>query len=186
MLNEQVLVLNERYQPSSFISVKDAICDIFTSKATVILSEDRVIHSPSMAIPIPTVIFKMKEKPRKVKFSKLNVLYRDDLTCSYCNTQHHDIRELTLDHVIPKSRWTEITGRDIRGCSSWKNLVTACKSCNTKKGNRLVQELKWHMHKKPHEPAYLPYLMVSRKKAEAKGWMPFFDKFNMRIVEIAK
>ena len=44
-------------------------------------------------------------------------------TCQYC-AEIFDKKDLTLDHVIPKSK---------KGPSNWENVVTACKACNLKK-----------------------------------------------------
>jgi 5-methylcytosine-specific restriction endonuclease McrA len=63
--------------------------------------------------------------------SRRNILLRDRNTCQYCG----DVLppgELTLDHVIPRSRG---------GNSTWENLVACCHSCNRRKGNRLPNEL---------------------------------------------
>ena len=45
---------------------------------------------------------------------------RDKFTCQYCG----DKRDLTFDHLLPKSKG---------GVSDWENVVTACSVCNVKK-----------------------------------------------------
>jgi 5-methylcytosine-specific restriction endonuclease McrA len=47
---------------------------------------------------------------------------------------------LTFDHVIPRARG---------GRTSWENVVTACGSCNLRKGSKLPREC--HMIPR-HEP----------------------------------
>ena len=56
--------------------------------------------------------------------TRANILLRDDETCQYCGKRS---RDLTLDHVIPRSRG---------GQSTWENLVACCRACNGRKGNR--------------------------------------------------
>lgn len=51
---------------------------------------------------------------------------RDRQVCAYCGGRFM-LRDLSRDHVNPVSRG----GRD-----SWTNTVTACRSCNTRKGSR--------------------------------------------------
>ena len=63
---------------------------------------------------------------------------RDRQLCAYCGKRFL-IRDLSRDHVVPVSRG----GRD-----SWTNTVTACRSCNTRKGGRSP------------EPAHMPLLYV--------------------------
>ena len=48
--------------------------------------------------------------------------------------------ELTLDHVVPRSRG---------GLSSWENLVACCHSCNRRKGNQLPMEANMKLIREP-------------------------------------
>jgi 5-methylcytosine-specific restriction endonuclease McrA len=63
--------------------------------------------------------------------SRKNILLRDRNTCQYCG-EAMPPSELTLDHVIPRSRG---------GNSTWENLVACCHECNRHKGNRLLSEI---------------------------------------------
>jgi 5-methylcytosine-specific restriction endonuclease McrA len=60
--------------------------------------------------------------------TRANILLRDEETCQYCGKH---MRELTLDHVLPRSRG---------GQSTWENLVACCHPCNNRKGNRTPEE----------------------------------------------
>ncbi|MEZ4901376.1 MAG: HNH endonuclease [Spirosomataceae bacterium] len=68
--------------------------------------------------------------------TRQNIFKRDGHRCVYCGT-HED---LTLDHVLPKSRG---------GRTSWDNLATACKRCNTRKGDRTPEEAFMPMNIRP-------------------------------------
>lgn len=57
---------------------------------------------------------------------RLTILDRDLYVCGYCGD-----RAVAVDHIIPRSRG---------GDSSPENLVSACKSCNSRKGDRLLSE----------------------------------------------
>ena len=63
--------------------------------------------------------------------SRKNILLRDRNTCQYCG-EAMPPGELTLDHVVPRSRG---------GNSTWENLVACCHECNRHKGNRLLSEI---------------------------------------------
>lgn len=70
--------------------------------------------------------------PRPWRRHRRRVLARDGGACRYCGATE----DLTLDHVIPKSR---------RGAHDPANLVTACRSCNSKKGARTPDEAGMHV-----------------------------------------
>ena len=141
------------------------------------------MRSPSITIKVPHVLTLLKHKKipkRRVGFSKLNVMYRDDLTCQYCGNKF-PMNELTLDHVIPRSRWHIVKRTSKRDWTNWNNCVCACKWCNNKKGNNLLSEIDMKVLRKPYIPTYLPKIVISYKKASEKGWLPF-SKVNMRII----
>ena len=51
---------------------------------------------------------------------------RDNFTCQNCGTR----RRLSVDHILPVARG---------GPTTYENLTTLCKSCNSRKGARLPQ-----------------------------------------------
>ena len=69
--------------------------------------------------------------------TRANILLRDDETCQYCGKRG---RDLTLDHIIPRSRG---------GQSTWENLVACCRTCNGRKGNHLLKEVGMHIIRQP-------------------------------------
>ena len=186
MLNADVLVLNSGFIPIRITSAKDAICLITADKAIPVIEENKFARSPSISIRIPSVISITgynKLPKRKVTFSKLNIIYRDNMICQYCG-KRFTIKNLTVDHVIPGSRWEEITNTSLRtGYSSWLNMVCACKWCNNEKGSKLLKELNWKILNKPAEPEYLPYIVLSFEKAEKRGWLPFCS-FNVKLIKM--
>lgn len=186
MLNSEVLVLNSGFIPIRITSVKDAVCLMTADKAVPVVEEDGFVRSPSIAVRIPSVISIIGYSSfprRRVAFSKLNVIYRDDMACQYCG-KRFSVKDLTVDHLIPRSRWEQETGRYLRdGFSHWTNLVCACRWCNNKKGNRLLSEIGWSLSREPFEPEYMPHIVISFEKAEKKGWLPFCS-FNVRLVRL--
>ena len=112
------------------------------------------LRTPSNIYKIPEVIrlTKYDKIPREmVTFSRLNIFKRDDNRCQYCNKRPGS-EELTIDHVIPRSRG---------GKTTWENCVLACVSCNSIKGNFLLYEVKnkkfpdgMRLLKKPTRPRF--------------------------------
>ena len=66
-----------------------------------------------------------------VKFSRSNVFLRDMYTCQYCKNVFEK-KDLTIDHVIPKSKG---------GTTNWENVATSCKSCNIAKADKILENL---------------------------------------------
>ena len=91
----------------------------------------------------------MIRRPRpRVKLSRREIFARDRHTCQYCGRQTHD---LTLDHVVPRHRG---------GGHTWENLVTACKSCNHRKGGKTLEEARLRLHRAAVRAAQRPLLAV--------------------------
>lgn len=70
---------------------------------------------------------------------------------------------MTVDHIIPKSRG----GKD-----TWDNLVTACVSCNNRKGNRTPKEASMKLYSEPSKPNYFAFMKTTLGRIE-DDWRPF-------------
>lgn len=178
-LNQPVLILNSYYVPVSIRSVKDAICMVLLEKAQVIkASVDEFIRSEKLSIPLPRIILLSNYYlvPQKtLRLNRVNILERDEYTCIYCGKKPSPSK-LTLDHIIPRSRWDDIPKEKKPGeFNSWENLVTACKDCNTKKGNRLLSEIRWKVPEASKlRPKHSIFLNVNNNSVEKYGWDEYF------------
>ena len=178
-----VLVLNSSYSPIDIVSDRDAVCMLYQNKAYTVHESEREMRSPSLSFKVPHVValIKYKKIPRRsVGLSKLNVIYRDDMTCQYCGDKFN-MNDLTIDHIIPKSRWKEVMRTNKRNWTNWMNCVCSCKWCNNWKGNRLLEETSLSLLRQPYVPKYMPKLVIDFKKAEAKGWLPYCT-VNVRVI----
>jgi len=143
------LVLNADFRPLSYYplslcSWQSAIKAVFLNRVTVIESYEREVHSPTTSFKIPSVVA-LKEfviPQRKPAFTRFNVFLRDNFTCQYCY-QRYSANELTFDHLIP---------RCLNGKTTWNNVVSACTSCNLKKGRRLLKNTEMRLDKTPSRP----------------------------------
>ena len=106
---------------------------------------DATISSPRADFLLPAVLRARRCNNRglRVALNRRNIFLRDKLSCQYCGTNGKGIF-LTLDHVTPQCKG---------GGNTWENLVTACAPCNTKKGAKTLQQLKWKLRKAPREPS---------------------------------
>ncbi len=84
-----------------------------------------------------------------VRFNRRNIFARDGNHCQYCG-RHYPTSELSLDHVVPRSRGGETT---------WENIVCSCVKCNVKKGGRTPQEAHMHLVRPPVKPKRSPLLV---------------------------
>ena len=145
----QVLVLDQGYAPHRVVHWQRAICMLFGGKVEVLEEYDELVRSPSIAIRMPAVVRLLtgaRRRPRVVRFSRFNVLLRDNFMCQYCGARAH-ARELTMDHVIPRAQG---------GATRWINVVAACRTCNHHKGSRTPDEARMSLLRSPHEPRSLP------------------------------
>ncbi len=143
------LILNADYRPLSYFPLsvwpwQEAVKAIFRETVTVISEYDRFIHSPTTEFKLPSVIALKEYVPTShaPAFTRYNVFLRDAWHCQYCG-EIHKTNHLTFDHVIPRSRG---------GRTSWDNIVSACKPCNTKKGSKTPEECHMHPIAPPREP----------------------------------
>src|SRR5690242_12244567 len=155
--NCPALVLNADYRPLSYYplslwSWQDAIKAVFLDRVNILAEYDRAVRSPSFEMRIPSVVsLKTYIKPaRNPAFTRFNVFLRDRFECQYCG----DPRDLTFDHVIPRSRG---------GRTTWENVVTACSPCNLEKGGQLPRDAGMHPRQRPRQPTVMELRERGRK-----------------------
>lgn len=86
--------------------------------------------------------------------SNRELFHRDAHMCMYCGSQLSG-KLLTRDHVVPIHQG----GRD-----TWSNLVTACRSCNSRKGGRTPEEANMPLLAIPYVPNWAEYLALTNRK----------------------
>jgi 5-methylcytosine-specific restriction endonuclease McrA len=134
--------------PLSTLTWQESIKLIWLDRIQVLeWHDDWQVHSPSVTLTVPSVIIVRDFVKRRfnTNFSRSNVYLRDNYMCQYCK-QMFSNKELTLDHVIPRS---------LGGKTTWTNIVSACKKCNNEKAS--------HTHIKPYKEPRQPdfYQLVS-------------------------
>jgi len=135
-LDGRVLLLNQTYEPLGTVSVARAVIMVF--KNTVSVEEfdgDRVLRSARAEFPVPSVIrrriyINVRRRREASSMKRLRIYMRDKFRCQYCG-EKRPAGELTLDHILPRSRG---------GDNSPVNVVTACVACNNRKGDRTPAE----------------------------------------------
>ena len=140
------LVLNADFRPLSYYPLsiwcwQDAVKSVFLDRVSIVSNYKRKIRSPSFEMNLPSVIaLKSFIQPSKnPNFTRFNVFLRDKFSCQYCG----DRKDLTFDHLLPKSRG---------GLTDWNNVVTACSSCNVRKGGKLYKDCDLKLANTPYAP----------------------------------
>jgi 5-methylcytosine-specific restriction endonuclease McrA len=195
VLNDATLVLNRNWVPVNLTTVLDALCKLYAGSARAIKPDDYSLHdfdswaslkvaegaprvqTASIAIQVPEVIVLShyaSVPDRGIAFSRLNLYKRDRYTCQYCG-RHPSVTELTIDHVVPRSRG---------GMSSWTNCVVACVQCNFKKANRTPAEAGMVLKKAPVKPDRSPQLVFARVQRKV-SWEKFISDayWNVELKE---
>jgi 5-methylcytosine-specific restriction endonuclease McrA len=143
MLNKNVLVLNQNYEPLSVCSARRALLLILRGKAQIVEKMGEMMRSVSQEFPLPSVVRLERyihAPRRRVVLSKRNIFKRDNYQCQYCGRGDG---KLTLDHVIP---------RKYGGQTTWENLVCACAACNNRKGEHRPEQVGMKLRSRPKRP----------------------------------
>ena len=107
--------------------------------SSIIAVKGRLHHAASHRVP---------------PLSNRELFHRDQHLCLYCG-QEYKPHELTRDHVVPLSQ---------QGPDTWTNVVTACKTCNQKKGGRRPEQAGMRLLAVPFVPSHAEYLILSNRK----------------------
>lgn len=203
VLQSPTLVLNKSWYPIDSVTVRNALCDVMSDRARFLHPTDYTQHDIGswMAIPVadneryilstagqvkvPEIMLLSeygKVPVRTVVFCRRNLWRRDKRRCQYCG-QEPSADEITIDHIVPKSKG---------GLSSFANCVLCCLVCNLKKGDRdllhtgmRLRRLKrqktgeWTTvyYQMPKRPAWNP-LYALRRKTFPRSWSAFLKDFD--------
>lgn len=148
------LALNASFEPLTMVPTRRALRLVIEGKAEIVEADGQErIRSARLELPRPAIIrlVRFVHVPRRFRRQVTNTFLfaRDAYTCQYCARPHGELRTrecLTRDHVIPQSRG---------GSNAWDNVVTACSSCNTRKGSHLPDEIGMHPLRAPAEPHFV-------------------------------
>ena len=138
----QVLVLNSDFSPHNVTTLRRGFILVEKGKAEVLQKGEDIITSVGNFVR-PLVIRLLnyvRYRPKGIGITRKRIFKRDNYECCYCGSK----RNLTVDHVIPKSRG---------GSNYWDNLVTSCGRCNSNKDNMTPEEAGLKMRYKPTVPS---------------------------------
>jgi 5-methylcytosine-specific restriction endonuclease McrA len=185
VLHRPTLVLNRNWQPVNVTTVARALVLVWNESARVVDTEsfqlydwsdwaklkpsegELFIQAVTMRLKVPEVVTLNgydRLPTASVSFSRRNIFKRDHYACQYCGLQP-GTDELTIDHVVPRSRG---------GGSSWENCVLACVSCNKKKADRTPDEAHMRLKHVPVRPDWRP--LYAAHDVRIASWTKFLSE----------
>jgi 5-methylcytosine-specific restriction endonuclease McrA len=166
------LVLAPWMAPHKLYDWHQSISAVLGKKANVLEEYEETVSAPSITLRIPAVIQLRKHLSRTkndVKFSRHNVYLRDGFRCQYCG-ERFESRELTYDHVTPRSKG---------GLTNWTNIVAACRHDNGRKGNRTPEQAGMRLLTRPVKPKSLPLTgALALPRAVPELWLPYLEGYR--------
>lgn len=129
---------------------------------------DDWIRAVNFEIQVPRVIRLLtfdRLPKQKVHLNRRSVLARDGHICQYCG-RRFPTHQLSIDHVVPRSRGGETT---------WENVVCACLACNVSKGGRTPHEARMKLIQAPVRPKRNPVLLMRLDNPKYESWRTWLD-----------
>lgn len=188
-LSAPVLVLNRTFQPVRITNARQAFVMLYMGRAQALDASfeafdfhqwakrppsnvddpvDETIGTTAGLIRVPRLVVltsHVRTMRPKARLSRRGVFLRDAYTCQYCG-QAPAVRDLNLDHVMPKSRG---------GGATWENLVTSCRPCNLRKGHSTPEECGMPLRRKPTRPRWNAVVELELSPRHYLEWEPFLD-----------
>lgn len=189
MLQSPVLVLNRFFMPVSVTSLRRAFVLLYGGAARAVngryetfdfdswsdvrsADRDDCVRTVTNVIKAPRVIILVRYDGyhrRQPKFNRINIFRRDGDACQYC-AKSFAKRELTIDHVVPRS---------MGGRSTWDNVVCCCVACNRKKGGKTPEQANMKLLCRPVKPAASLFSNLHVKAVRYEEWEPFLSFVDM-------
>jgi len=193
-LDSSVLVLNQHYAAVRIITARRAFCMVFKEIAEIVSVEDQQfiaydldtwrevselraryerenhewVQCVRFELAVPRIIrllFYDRLPRTNVKFTRRNIFARDSNRCQYCGRKFAT-SELSLDHIVPRSRG---------GKSSWTNIVCCCVKCNVRKGGRTPSEAHMRLIREPVKPKRSPMITLRLGHDKYASWKQFLN-----------
>ncbi|MCP4591197.1 MAG: HNH endonuclease [bacterium] len=161
---EVIRVEDGRYVSYNF----DDWCELSEFKREFEPADQEWVRTIRIEIAVPRIIrvLSFNRLPRQeVRFNRRNLYARDQNLCQYCGKKFSST-DLSLDHVVPRSR---------NGPTTWENVVCACLKCNVRKGGRTPSEAHMKLIKLPAKPRFSPVMRLALSSAKYRSWKQFLD-----------
>ena len=165
-MDKEVLLLNASEEVLNVIDWKKAVALVESGKAVQPYSFSKTykIKTPKGTYPLPVALILLRYvlSPHQSHLpTRKNIFKRDKWTCQYCGIKTKNSKNLTIDHVTPRSRG---------GDSSWPKLTPSSAPWNSKKGNKKPKECNMPLLSKPRKPKHLEMQLAAVTVELLKLW----------------
>ncbi len=158
----RALVLNATYEPLCVVPTRRALLLVLQSKAEPLAATGRVFHSARVSVAEPSVVrlsyFVRVPHLAHVALSRRAIFARDGHRCQYCGAQAENI-----DHIVPRSKG---------GPHAWDNVVAACRRCNARKRDHMLEETGMKLRHQPSAPRGRQWALAALG-AVLPDWEPY-------------
>lgn len=158
--NTRCVVLNSTYEPLSIRSARRGLILCLKGKAKIVEEMDVKIND-KWSVPTQVVLLRYVKNTRLrhtvARLDRKNLFIRDKHTCQYCSRTNAELthnEKLTRDHVIPRHKG---------GKTRWENIVTACSTCNSRKGNKNLEDSGMELLSQPYIPTIYDIMMLQNR-----------------------
>lgn len=161
--NMLVLTLDSTGMPHRWSTWEEVVCAKVKGLISWSLGEETIYRGGKSrltgevsTVTVPTIVAirnQVKATSRVAVLTNRNLFGRDRFICAYCG-DHCRSDKATRDHIVPVSRG---------GKNNWMNVVTACKSCNSRKDNKLLEETGLQLLYAPYVPDKAEALVLANR-----------------------
>lgn len=182
IITRRVLLLNASYEALGIIGMPRAVRLVWKGVAEIIeLDGDHVLRSPNFVFPAPAVVrlkdyINIRIRQQRAASKRMAILMRDRFRCQYCGRKHNPF-ELTLDHIVPRSKG---------GSTEPENLCASCMECNQRKGDRTPEGARMPLLATPSALYYGLEKATLRNAAESRPeWRKYLFLGEQATAQIA-
>lgn len=158
-------MLNASFEALCVVPSRRALTLVLEDRAELLHATERVFRSARMALREPSVVrlatYVKVPYQTRVALNRRSVFARDGNRCQYCGSVAENI-----DHVVPRSRG---------GTHTWDNVVAACRPCNARKEDHLLNEVGLKLIRRPSQP-HERTLMLSTNGRVRSDWKPYLSR----------
>lgn len=158
----RALVLNASYEALCIVSSRRALILTLIGKAEMVHAGAGRFHAETVSFAVPSIVrllhYVKVPYHAGTALNRRAVFVRDGGRCQYCNNAAESI-----DHVVPRSRG---------GTHTWENVVAACRPCNSRKRDRLLEETTFILRRPPSQPRQRVWMLTSTG-AVTPEWLPY-------------
>jgi 5-methylcytosine-specific restriction endonuclease McrA len=163
----RALVLNASYEPLCVVPTRRALLLVLQSKAELLSGTGRVFHSARVALAEPSVVrlayYVRVPHQAHVALNRRAIFARDGHRCQYCGAQAENI-----DHIIPRSKG---------GMHCWENVVAACRRCNARKRDHMLEDSGMKLRRPPTVPRGRQWALAALGTVQP-DWEPYLGDFG--------